>query len=68
LLILHPQFIKDGNGKNRMVVLPAKEFHTIMEELEEFVDIELFDEAKKEDNGERILFFDHLNKRKKKNA
>jgi len=68
LLTLHPQFIKDGNGRNRMVVLPAKEFHTIMEELEEFVDSELFDEAKKEDNDERILFSDHLKNRKKKNA
>jgi hypothetical protein len=40
----------------------------MMEELEELVDIRLYDEAKKEDKGERILFSEYLKIRKAKNA
>ena len=65
---IHPQYIKDANGKKSLVILPAKEFDAIMEELEELEDIRLYDEAKKEDTGERILFLDYLKNRKKKNA
>ena len=65
---IHPQYIKDTNGKKSLVILPVKEFDAIMEELEELEDIRLYDEAKKEDTGERILFFDYLKNRKKKNA
>lgn len=68
MITLHPQFLKDDKGNDSMVVLPAKEFNTIMEELEDFVDIELYDEAKREDNGDRILFSDYLNNRKKNNG
>ena len=68
MLTLHPQFIKDSNGENSLVVLPAKEFNNIMEELEDFIDIQLFDEAKKEDDGQRILFSDYIKNRKKNNA
>ena len=66
MITLHPQYIKDNNGKKSLVVLSAKEFNTIMEELEELEDIKLYDQAKKSDNGERILFSDYLKKRKKK--
>jgi hypothetical protein len=31
-------------------------------------DVRLYDEAKKEDTGERILFSDYLKNRKQKNA
>ena len=34
----------------------------------ELEDIRLYDEAKKEDNGERMLFSDYLRKRKKKRS
>ena len=68
MLTVHPQYIKDANGKKSLVVLPAKEFDAIMEELEELEDIRLYDEAKKEDTGERILFSDYLKNRKAKNA
>lgn len=37
-----------------MVILPANEFDSLMEELEEIEDIKLFDEALKNDMGERI--------------
>ena len=68
MLTVHPQYIKDTNGNKSLVILPAIEFDTIMEELEELEDIKLYDEAKKQDNGERILFSDYLKSRKAKNA
>nr|MBK9653485.1 hypothetical protein [Bacteroidota bacterium] len=54
MITVHPQYIKDTNGKKSFVILPAKEFDSIMEELEDLEDIRLYDEAKKEDDGERI--------------
>ena len=51
---LHPQYIKDANGHNSLVVIPAKEFDAILEALEDLEDIRLYDEAKKNDTGERI--------------
>jgi PHD/YefM family antitoxin component YafN of YafNO toxin-antitoxin module len=68
MLTVHPQYIKDANGHKSLVILPAKEFDTIMEELEELEDIKLYDEAKKKDTGERILFSEYLKNRKQKNA
>jgi len=65
---VHPQYIKDTKGNKSLVVLPVHEFESIMEELEELDDIRLYDEAKKEDTGERMLFSDYLNSRKAKNA
>ena len=46
MLKVHPQFIKDAKGNNSHVVLPAKEFDAILEELEDFADIRLYDEGK----------------------
>ncbi len=54
MLVVHPQYIKDANGEKSLVVLPAKEFDSLMEELEEMEDVRLYDEAKKNDTGERI--------------
>ena len=68
MISVHPQYIKDAEGKISSVVLPVKEFEKIMEELEELEDIKLYDEAKKEDAGERILFSDYLKSRKNQNA
>ena len=42
-----PQYITDNTGKKISVVLPIKDFRTIMEELEELEDIRLYDAAKK---------------------
>jgi PHD/YefM family antitoxin component YafN of YafNO toxin-antitoxin module len=53
MLTIHPQYIKDTAGKS-LVVLSKQEFDTLMEELEELEDIRLYDEAKKNDTGERI--------------
>ena len=65
MLTVHPQYITDTAGK-KMVVLPANEFDTIMEELEELEDIHFYDQAKKEDDGERMPFTDYLKNRRAK--
>ncbi|MBK0383364.1 hypothetical protein I5M32_10365 [Pedobacter sp. SD-b] len=58
MIALHPQYIKDTNGDKSLVILPAKEFDALMEELDEIEDIRLFDEAEKNDDGERIPMTD----------
>lgn len=63
---VHPQYINDTKGNKLMVVLPVHEFESLMEELEDLEDTRLYDEAQKEDTGERILFSDYLNSRKAK--
>jgi PHD/YefM family antitoxin component YafN of YafNO toxin-antitoxin module len=65
MITVHPQYIKDAEGNKSLVVLSAKEFDALMEELEELEDIKLFDETKKEDTGERILFSEYLKNRRK---
>jgi hypothetical protein len=47
MITLNPQFIKDANGKNSLVVLTSEEYGKILEELEEVEDIKLYDNAKK---------------------
>jgi PHD/YefM family antitoxin component YafN of YafNO toxin-antitoxin module len=43
MIAINPQYIKDTAGK-QLVILPAKEFNTLMEELE---DIKRYDAVKK---------------------
>ena len=45
MLTIHPQYITDTAGK-KLVILPMKEFKTMMEELEDLDDIKLYDKAK----------------------
>lgn len=45
MLNIHPQYITDTAGK-KLVILPMKEFKTIMEELEDLEDVKLYDQAK----------------------
>ncbi len=54
MLKVHPQYIKDVEGNKSMVILPAKEFDALMEAIEDLEDVRLYDEAKKNDDGERI--------------
>lgn len=61
MIIVHPQYITDTAGK-KLVALPLNEFDTLMSELE---DVRLYDEAKKEDDGKRILFTDYVKKTQK---
>jgi hypothetical protein len=44
--VIHPHFITDSTGKKISAVLPIKEFNTLLEELEEWEDIKLYDESK----------------------
>jgi PHD/YefM family antitoxin component YafN of YafNO toxin-antitoxin module len=70
MLTVHPQYIKDTAGKN-LVILPQNEFDSIMEELEDIEDIRLYDEAKKNDTGERIPMeeaFKIIEDKREKNA
>ncbi len=67
MLSIHPQYIKDTAGKS-LVILPQHEFDNLIEELESQEDVRLYDEAKKDDSGERILFSDYLKNRKAKNG
>lgn len=64
---IHPQYITDTAGQ-KLVVLPIQEFDAMIEELEELEDIKMYDNAKKEDDGERVLFSDYLKNRKAKNV
>lgn len=64
---IRPQYITDTAGK-KMVVISLQEFDELMESVEELDDIKLYDEAKRTDNGERILFTDYLEKRSLKNG
>ena len=68
MINVHPQYIKDVNGEESLVILSVKEFDSIMEELEELNDMKLYDEAKNEDNGERVLFSEYVKARKSKNG
>jgi PHD/YefM family antitoxin component YafN of YafNO toxin-antitoxin module len=68
MIAVHSQYINDINGKKSMVILTVKEFETIMEELEDLEDVRLYDQAKKEDTGERILFSDYLKNRRQQNG
>ncbi|MCF8259117.1 MAG: hypothetical protein K9J06_16295 [Flavobacteriales bacterium] len=45
MMNVHPQYIKDPSGKRSLVVLPAKEFDAMIEELEMQEDVRLFDAA-----------------------
>ena len=54
MLTVHPQYTKDANGNKTLVVLPAQEFDKLMEALEDAEDVRLYDEAKLQDDGERI--------------
>ena len=65
---INHQYITDNTGKKISVVIPINEFNALLEELEELEDVRLYDEAKKQDNGERILFSEYLKNRKSKNA
>ena len=62
------QFVTDDHGKKLAVILPIKDYERMVEELEDLEDIRLYDEAKKEDDGKRVLFSDYLKKRKGKNG
>jgi len=62
MLSISPQFVTDEKGNRLSVILPIKDYNSLIEELESLDDVKLYDEAKKEDTGERILFSEYLKK------
>jgi hypothetical protein len=46
LLTIHPNFITDAKGKKISVILPIKEYQSMIEDLEDLEDVRLYDEAK----------------------
>ena len=64
-MIANTQYITDPKGERVSVILPIRDYERMLEEWEEWEDVRLYDEAKKEDNGEYILFSDYLKSRKK---
>lgn len=46
MLTVHPQYITDKEGNKISVVLPIKEYESLLEELEQMEDVKLYDEAK----------------------
>lgn len=66
MIKVHPQYIIDQKGQKTSVIIPVKEFEALNEELDDWDDIKLYDQAKKKDNGKRLLFSDYLINRKKK--
>ena len=68
MISLHPQFIKDSNGNNTLVVLSASEFNNIIEELEDNDDVKQYDSANIVSENERISLADYKKIREAKNA
>ena len=60
-MIANPRYITNLRGKKVSVILPIRAYERMVEDLE---DIRLYDEAKRENNGEYILFSDYLKNRK----
>ena len=54
MISVHPQYIKDNNGKKTFVILSTKEFDILLQNMEELEDIHLYDQAREEDDGQRI--------------
>jgi hypothetical protein len=46
MLTIKPQYITDAEGKKLSVILPIKDFQTLIEEIEDLYDQRLYDEAK----------------------
>ena len=67
MLTIHPQYITDNTGK-KLVVITQNEFEILIEELDNLEDVRLFDEAKAEDDGERISLSDYIEQRKARDS
>ena len=67
MIDLNPKFVTGKSGE-KLVVISLQEFDNIIEELEDLEDVRLYDEAKGNDDGTRILFSDYLKNRKDNHA
>jgi hypothetical protein len=55
---METQFLTDEKGNRTAVVLSIKKYNKLIEELEDFEDVRLYDTAKREDDGYRISIDD----------
>lgn len=55
-LSINPQFVTDGTGQKIGVFLTIVDFEKLIEELEDFEDIKVFEEAEKRKDKEFISF------------
>ena len=46
MLKIHEEYVVDGDGKKKAIVVPMTEWQKILEALEELDDIKAYDEAK----------------------
>ena len=67
-MTIHPQYIKDANGKRSLVVIPISEFDKIMEELESIEYVKLYDQAKKKNIAKGILLDEYIHQREINNV
>jgi PHD/YefM family antitoxin component YafN of YafNO toxin-antitoxin module len=69
MIDITPQYIKDTAGK-QLVVLPAKQFNSILEELEDLEDIKRYDAAKKRKQSfiDANTAFKQIEAKRKKNV
>ena len=65
-MITRERYITNSKGKKISVILPIKAYEYMLEELEEQEDVRLYDEAKKEGDGEYILFTDYIKNRERR--
>ena len=61
------QYITDDHGKKLAIILPIKVYEKMLDDLEEIEDIRLYEEAKQDDDGERILLSEYIEKRRREN-
>ena len=69
MIVINPQYIKDTAGK-KLVVLPANQFNSIMEELDDLEDIKRYDKAKKRKQvfTDAEIAFKKIEAKRKKNV
>jgi hypothetical protein len=58
MIALHPQFVTDERGTRLAVMLPAKEYDSLLEELEQAEDMIAYDQAKAA--GGETIPWDHV--------
>jgi hypothetical protein len=57
------QYIVDESGNRTHAIIPIDDYKRIIDELEDADDVRVYDEAKKDDDGERVLLADYLKSR-----
>lgn len=62
--MLKPQYITNEKGKKVSVILPIKLYQQMIDELEDAEDLRLYEEAKKDDDGEYISLEEYMANRK----